>query len=116
MQLYQPKQLQLHEKDRIRWTANDHQRGLFNADQAKVLSIDEQQVLDRVIDALAREARIMLDDGVVTEPQDLDLCMILGSGMPFALGGMTPYLDRTGASVRTTGKRFLASGVASVPE
>ncbi len=45
LQLYQPKQLQLHEKDRIRWTANDHQRGLFNADQAKVLSIDEHQVL-----------------------------------------------------------------------
>jgi 3-hydroxyacyl-CoA dehydrogenase len=78
--------------------------------------LTEEQVLDRVLDALAREARIMLDDGVVSEPQDLDLCMILGSGMPFALGGMTPYLDRSGAAERTTGKRFLASGVASVPE
>ncbi len=79
-------------------------------------ALDESQVLERVADALAREARIMLDDGVVSEPQDLDLCMILGSGMPFALGGLTPYLDRSGASVRATGKRFLAPGIASLPE
>jgi 3-hydroxyacyl-CoA dehydrogenase/1,4-dihydroxy-2-naphthoyl-CoA synthase len=79
-------------------------------------ALDEGQVLERVADALAREARIMLDDGVVTEPQDLDLCMILGAGMPFALGGLTPYLDRSGASIRATGKRFLAPGIASLPE
>ena len=79
-------------------------------------ALDEAQVLERVADALAREARIMLDDGVVTEPQDLDLCMILGSGMPFALGGITPYLDRSGSSSRATGKRFLARGIASLPE
>jgi hypothetical protein len=79
-------------------------------------ALSEAQVLERVADALAREARIMLDDGVVAEPQDLDLCMILGSGMPFALGGLTPYLDRSGASMRATGKRFLAPGIASLPE
>ena len=79
-------------------------------------ALDEAQVLERVADALAREARIMLDDGVVTEPQDLDLCMILGAGMPFALGGLTPYLDRSGASVRATRKRFLEPGIASLPE
>lgn len=79
-------------------------------------ALDEAQVLERVAAALAREARIMLDDGVVSEPQDLDLCMILGAGMPFALGGLTPYLDRSGASVRATGKRFLGPGIASLPE
>jgi hypothetical protein len=57
----------------------------------------------------------MLDDGVVAEPQDLDLCMILGAGWPFHLGGITPYLDRTGAAERATGRRFLPRGVASVP-
>ncbi len=75
----------------------------------------EDQVRARVLDGLAEEARIMLDDGVVAEPQDIDLCMIMGTGMPFWLGGLTPYLDRTGTSERVTGRRFLEPGVASVP-
>jgi hypothetical protein len=57
----------------------------------------------------------MLDDGVVAEPQDLDLCMILGAGWPFHLGGITPYLDRTGVAEQVTGRRFLPLGIASVP-
>ncbi len=74
-----------------------------------------EQVRDRLGLALADEARRMLDEGVVAEAQDLDLCMVLGAGWPFWLGGLTPYLDRTGASVEATGRRFLPLGVASVP-
>jgi len=73
-----------------------------------------EQVRRRALDAVAEEARLMLDEGVVAEPQDLDLCLLLGAGWPFHLGGITPYLDRTGTSVRVTGRRFLAPGVASV--
>jgi 3-hydroxyacyl-CoA dehydrogenase len=68
-----------------------------------------------VLDALADEAARMLDEGVVAEAADIDTCMILGAGWPFWLGGITPYLDRTGISERVNGKPFLASGVASVP-
>lgn len=75
----------------------------------------EEQVRERALRALAEEARIMLDEGVVMEAQDLDLCMILGAGWPFWLGGITPYLDRTGHSEQVNGKRFLQPGVASVP-
>ncbi|TCO52481.1 3-hydroxyacyl-CoA dehydrogenase NAD-binding domain-containing protein [Actinocrispum wychmicini] len=74
-----------------------------------------QQLLDRTLDALADEIRRMLDEGVVAEAQDIDLCLILGAGWPFWLGGVTPYLDRAGVSERVTGKRFLTPGVASVP-
>ena len=49
---------------------------------------------ERALAALAEEIRLMLDEGVVAEPQDIDLCMILGAGWPFHLGGITPYLDR----------------------
>ena len=79
------------------------------------LPLTEEQVRERALAALADESRRMLDEGVVAEPQDLDLCMILGAGWPFHLGGITPYLDRTGASERTAGRRFLPRGVASVP-
>jgi 3-hydroxyacyl-CoA dehydrogenase/enoyl-CoA hydratase/carnithine racemase len=72
-----------------------------------------EQVRERVLAALAQEARLMLDDGVVAEPQDIDLCMLTGAGWPPHLGGITPYLDRSGISERVTGRRFLAPGVAS---
>jgi len=75
----------------------------------------ELQIRERALRALADEARIMLDEGVVAEPQDVDLCMILGAGWPFWLGGITPYLDRTGVSEQVNGTRFLKPGVASVP-
>jgi len=73
------------------------------------------QVLDRARAALAQEIRVLLDEGVVAEPQDVDLCLLLGGGWGFWNGGITPYLDRTGVSERVTGRRFLPPGVASVP-
>ncbi|MFJ8815918.1 3-hydroxyacyl-CoA dehydrogenase NAD-binding domain-containing protein [Amycolatopsis thermoflava] len=74
-----------------------------------------EQLRERALAAIAEEIRIMLDEGVVAEAQDIDLCLILGAGWPFWLGGITPYLDRTGVSQKVTGKPFLAPGVASVP-
>jgi ATP-dependent exoDNAse (exonuclease V) alpha subunit len=44
MTLFDRRTLDLHKGDRIRWTRNDHRRGLFNADQAKVTHIDERHV------------------------------------------------------------------------
>jgi 3-hydroxyacyl-CoA dehydrogenase/enoyl-CoA hydratase/carnithine racemase len=75
----------------------------------------EEQVRARVLDAVAQEIGLMLDEHVVAEAQDIDLCLITGAGWPFHLGGITPYLDREGVSARVNGKPFLAPGVASVP-
>jgi 3-hydroxyacyl-CoA dehydrogenase len=72
------------------------------------------QVRDDAVTALADEIHRMLDEGVVAEAQDIDLCLILGAGWPFHLGGVTPYLDRTGVSERVTGHRFLPKGMASL--
>lgn len=77
--------------------------------------LTSEQVRDRALEALAQEIQLMLDEGVVAQAQDIDLCMIMGAGWPFHLGGITPYLDRTGVSERVNGKRFLEPGMASVP-
>jgi 3-hydroxyacyl-CoA dehydrogenase/enoyl-CoA hydratase/carnithine racemase len=74
-----------------------------------------EEVRDRALSAIAEEIDLMLKDGVVAEAQDIDLCMILGAGWPFHLGGITPYLDRAGVSEKVAGRRFLAQAVASVP-
>jgi 3-hydroxyacyl-CoA dehydrogenase/enoyl-CoA hydratase/carnithine racemase len=64
------------------------------------------QLLSRVQLGLAREIRLMLDEGVVAAPEDIDLCMIMGAGWPFQMGGITPYLDRVGASEQANGSTF----------
>ena len=68
-----------------------------------------EQLLVRVQDALAEEIGLLLDEGVVAAPEDVDLCMILGAGWPMHLGGITPYLDAVGASERVNGQRFHAA-------
>jgi 3-hydroxyacyl-CoA dehydrogenase/enoyl-CoA hydratase/carnithine racemase len=65
-----------------------------------------EQVRERALEALAEEIRLLLDEGVVAAPEDVDLCMILGAGWPFHLGGITPYLDRSGITEKVTGTPF----------
>jgi 3-hydroxyacyl-CoA dehydrogenase len=57
-----------------------------------------EQIFEGVQVGLAKEIKLMLDEKVVGTAQDIDLCMIMGAGWPFHLGGITPYLDRCGAS------------------
>ncbi len=64
------------------------------------------EVLARALEGLAQEIKVMLDEGVVAAPEDIDLCMILGAGWPFHLGGITPYLDRTGVAAKVNGAPF----------
>ncbi|PSK98195.1 3-hydroxyacyl-CoA dehydrogenase [Murinocardiopsis flavida] len=75
---------------------------------------EEAAILDRALRALAREIRLMLDEGVVAEAADIDLCLITGAGWPFHLGGITPYLDRTGIAEQVNGSRFHPNGPKAV--
>ncbi|NIJ03743.1 3-hydroxyacyl-CoA dehydrogenase NAD-binding domain-containing protein [Frigoribacterium faeni] len=74
------------------------------AGEGTALSADELR--RRIEDGLADEIGRMLDDGVVSAAEDVDLCLVLGAGWPFQMGGATPYLDRVGASRRVRGRPF----------
>jgi len=64
------------------------------------------EIFESVQVGLAKEVKLMLDEKVVQTPQDIDLCMIMGAAWPFHLGGITPYLDRSGASEKAFGRSF----------
>jgi 3-hydroxyacyl-CoA dehydrogenase/enoyl-CoA hydratase/carnithine racemase len=66
----------------------------------------KDQVFDELIVGLTKEIKLMLDEKVVSSAEDIDLCMIMGAAWPFHLGGITPYLDRIGASEKVFGKTF----------
>jgi 3-hydroxyacyl-CoA dehydrogenase/enoyl-CoA hydratase/carnithine racemase len=74
-----------------------------------------ERVRSRALTALAVEARMMLDEGVVSTPAEIDLCMLMGAGWPMHLGGILPYLDREGISEAACGQRFHPKGIASLP-
>lgn len=73
-----------------------------------------EELRTRVEDGLADEIRRMLDDKVVAAAEDIDLCLILGAGWPFQMGGATPYLDRVGASERVFGGTFHTPRIVGV--
>jgi 3-hydroxyacyl-CoA dehydrogenase/enoyl-CoA hydratase/carnithine racemase len=96
--------------------------GKYSANPAALALVEKgdkpstsEQVRDRALAAMAEEARMMLDEGVVSSAAEIDLCMLLGAGWPLVLGGILPYLDRAGVSEAVCGKRFHAKGVASLP-
>lgn len=98
------------------------ENGAVNSNPAALALIEKgstpssaEQVRARALAALAEEARMMLDEGVVSTPAEIDLCMLMGAGWPMHLGGILPYLDREGISESVTGKRFHEKAVASLP-
>jgi len=73
---------------------------------AEPVRLSPEELRLRLETGLADEIHRMLEEGVVAAPEDIDLCMILGAGWPFQMGGATPYLDRSGASERAFGGSF----------
>jgi 3-hydroxyacyl-CoA dehydrogenase/enoyl-CoA hydratase/carnithine racemase len=65
-----------------------------------------QEMIDRTCEAVTTEIGLMLDDGVVAGPEEIDLCMIFGAGYPFWNGGLTKFLDYAGYSEKVLGKKF----------
>lgn len=66
-----------------------------------------EQIQRAALEAVADEARRMLDDGVVADARDIDTAMLLGAGWPFFNGGICRYLDQIGLSRELFGRPFV---------
>ena len=82
---------------------------------AAPVELSVEEVRARVLGAIAEEVGLMLAEGVVEAPMDIDLAMITGAGFQFWNGGIIPPLDPEGVTQRVLGRRVLPHGVASVP-
>ena len=65
-----------------------------------------EQIVEDVLEAVADEIHLLLEEGVVTEAADVDTGLLLGAGWPFFLGGITKHLDQIGMSERLFGHTF----------
>ncbi len=83
-----------------------------------VVTGDDRKTVDEIheelLEALADEARHLLDEGVVASAAEIDGCLILGAGFPFFRGGITKHLDQTGVSQRVLGRMLSSWGDGDV--
>lgn len=76
LRLFEVRPLEIHDGDRIRWTATDHRRGLLNADQVRIVAVDAQGVMVKT--SLGAEHRLGLSDPML---ERLDLAYALNAHM-----------------------------------
>jgi len=99
LQLFEHKSLRLYTGDTIRWTANDHERGLINADRATVTAIDKDGIAVR--SASGMEHRLEGGDPMIAR---IDLAYALNAHMA---QGLT---SDKGIAVMDSRERKLLSG------
>ena len=74
-------------------------------------SFTDQEIKDRVLLRVAQEIDLILKEGIVSSPKDVDTGVIMGAGWPFFMGGITPYLDQMGYSEKACGRKFHPKGL-----
>lgn len=75
---------------------------------------EDAEIIDRLFLPMLVEATRILEEGIVRDPSDIDLGMILGTGFPPFRGGILRYCDQEGAGkiierlgkYTSLGKRF----------
>lgn len=67
-----------------------------------------EEIQERILSNLARETDLILNEKVVESSRDVDLAMILGTGWPFFMGGLTMYLDLVGITPKVLQKVFFS--------
>jgi 3-hydroxyacyl-CoA dehydrogenase / enoyl-CoA hydratase / 3-hydroxybutyryl-CoA epimerase / enoyl-CoA isomerase len=67
--------------------------------QTGTKTMDEAEIADRLFLPMLLEATRTLEEGIVREPGDVDMGLILGIGFPPFRGGILRWADTVGASV-----------------
>jgi len=62
-------------------------------------SLPVETIQERLVLAMLNEAAICLEDGVVREPREVDVAMVLGTGFPAFRGGLLRHADALGIAV-----------------
>ena len=63
---------------------------------AEVPAVEPADARERMVLRIINEATLTLDDGVVDDPETLDVAMIVGAGFPPFRGGLLRYADSLG--------------------
>ena len=71
---------------------------------AKPKTMSESAIQDRLMLPMVNEAALCLSEGIITEPSQLDLAMIFGTGFAPFLGGVLGYADQVG--IRTVHQKL----------
>jgi 3-hydroxyacyl-CoA dehydrogenase/enoyl-CoA hydratase/carnithine racemase len=74
----------------------------------------DDEIRARVLERVAKEVDIILKEGVVASPKDVDTGVIMGAGWPFFMGGITPYLDQKGIAKKVAGADFHPNGFLTI--
>lgn len=61
--------------------------------QQESVELSDQQLLDRLLVPMVSEARQILEEGVVADSRDVDLCSILGTTFPKVRGGILKWAE-----------------------
>ena len=68
------------------------------ASDASTTAMDEAEITDRLFLPMLLEATRVLEEGIVREPGDVDMGLILGIGFPPFRGGILRWADTVGAA------------------
>lgn len=66
----------------------------YQEDEA--IDLNPSEICEQILSAIAREATLILADEIVTDPHDVDLCIIHGFSFPDHQGGILYWADRFG--------------------
>jgi len=61
--------------------------------------VPAETLQERMILAMVNEAALCLEEGVVSQPRDVDVAMVMGTGFPPFRGGLLRYADEIGVPV-----------------
>lgn len=91
---------------------------LCNGFAEKTVEVSDQDIIDRLMIAMAFEGVRCLDDAIVDDPAEVDMGLILGLGFPRFRGGALRYLDTIGLDVALAAAEKLSSlgALYEVPE